>query len=340
MSDIEMIQPTIQSMITSTTAKSKRISADTSLSNTSLSPQRSKLARINKIDPIVIYSGTKNFDLSERIEIENDIYTQTGAEINFIMLDKYKNLLIFPMSKEDAQKIMICETLLDSRKKVDLSLNNEKRIVDSRPKLVIFGLTYDEALKYESNLKSQGIVEIINLQKKEYFSVPKIIKVVLDSQETADELEEEGEILILRSKFRIEKDRKNNKQQANNNSTVFGQNMASTASKNNNRQENVGQQADDKKFEQLFDKLNSVITATSSKLNDSIAAVKTELLVELKNNSLQTKEQISKNNANLAIAITEIVNKSRKLKTNELLKAEEVLSVIDKCCKIDTVSNL
>ena len=100
------------------------------------------------------------------------------------------------------------------------------------------------------------------------------------------------------------------------------------------------QQADDKKFDQLFDKLNSVITATSSKLNDSIANVKTELLEELKSNSLQTKEQISKNNANLAIAITEIVNKSRKLKSNEILKAEEVLSVIDKCCKIDTVSNL
>jgi uncharacterized protein YdcH (DUF465 family) len=288
----------------------------------------------------VIYAGINNFDLSKRIEIENEIYTETGAEINFIMLDKYKNLLIFPMSKEDAQKIMNCETFLDSRKKVDLSLNNEKRLVDLRPKLVIFGLTYDEALKYESILNNQGIVEIINLQKKENFSVPKIIKVVLDSQETANDLEEEGEIHILRSKFRVEKDRKSNKQQTNNNSTVFGQNMASTASKSNNRQDHVVQQADDKKFDQLFDKLNSVITATSSKLNDSIANVKTELLEELKNNSLQTKEQISKNNANLAIAITEIVNKSRKLKPNEVLKAEEVLGVIDKCCKIDTVSNL
>ena len=116
--------------------------------------------------------------------------------------------------------------------------------------------------------------------------------------------------------------------------------MASTASKSNNRQEHMVQQADDKKFDQLFDKLNLVITATNSKLNDSIATVKTELVEEMKNNSLQTREQISKNNANLAIAITEIVNKSRMLKLHEVLKAEEVLSVIDKCCKIDTVNNV
>jgi len=52
------------------------------------------------------------------------------SELKFTMLDKNGNLLIFPKTKEDAQKIMLCGSLLSSRKKIDLSTNEKKVMID------------------------------------------------------------------------------------------------------------------------------------------------------------------------------------------------------------------
>ena len=65
--------------------------------------------------------------------------SDSSCDLKFTMLDKNGNLLIFPKTKEDAHKIMLCDSLLNRRKKIDLS-TNEKRKNDDRPKLVIFGL--------------------------------------------------------------------------------------------------------------------------------------------------------------------------------------------------------
>jgi len=63
----------------------------------------------------------------------------------------------------------------------------EKKPLDNRPKLVIFGLTFEEANKHFSQLKESGIIEIIDLENKSLFNfkTTRIVKVVMKDEETA-----------------------------------------------------------------------------------------------------------------------------------------------------------
>ena len=112
--------PTIASL--SNNSKNKRsLDNDESINSSKLTPQRNKQNKLEKIDPIRVLAGNEPFDLSDRISFESEIISETNAEIKFIMLDKNKNLLIFPCSNEDANQIMVCDGLLNSRKKINLS---------------------------------------------------------------------------------------------------------------------------------------------------------------------------------------------------------------------------
>jgi hypothetical protein len=246
------------------------------------------------------------------------------------MLDKNRNLLIFPKTKEDAHKIMICDSLLNRRKKIDLS-TNEKRKNDDRPKLVIFGLQYSEALKYFEDLKSNGVIELIDLAKKNSFnfSTPNIVKVVIDNEKLADELVDSGEIFIGKCGFRVERDVP--KQKINTVSKKFSLNHNYTS---NHQQIIRNNQPAPSDSNNTNSSNNHLLDQISKLFEFKIDNLKTDLVKELKGSA---KKVVAKNNEYLASAITEIVNVSRKLNINEDLRVDTTLKIINTHCKLDNV---
>ncbi len=283
-----------------------------------------KAAKSERIDPILVIAGDMPFDLSDRIALNNGIMSESSCDLKFTMLDKNRNLLIFPKTKEDAHKIMICDSLLNRRKKIDLS-TNEKRMNDDRPKLVIFGLKYSEALKYFDELKSNGVIELIELAKKNSFNLssPNIVKVVIDNAKLADELVDSGEIFIGKCGFRVMRDV--SKLKMNTVSKKFSLNNNYTS----NHQQIIRNNQPAPSDSNNTNSSNNHLLDQISKLFE----VKIDNLVkELKGSA---KKVVAKNNEHLASAITEIVNVSRKLSINEDLRVETTLKIINTHCKLD-----
>ena len=127
---------------------------------------------------------------------------KTGAQIKFTMFDKYGNLLIYPLSENDCEKIMNCNELFNGC--VKKNLNNK----DNRPKAVIIGLSYSLAHKYSDELEEYGIVEIINLSKSGSTKEANIVKIVFDTEQNANELINVAEIQIRNCKFDVAEERK------------------------------------------------------------------------------------------------------------------------------------
>ncbi len=162
----------------------------------------SKKDKMSKIDPILIINdGSSQFNRSNFIEFDNNITSTTNAGIKFTMLDKKGNLLIFPKSTPDAEKIMKCDQLFSGFKKIDLGKK------DNRPKAVIIGLTYELANLYIEWLKSYGIIEVINLSRTEKVN---IVKVVFEKTEDCTKLIKNGIIEIESSTFKVCEDRRKN----------------------------------------------------------------------------------------------------------------------------------
>jgi hypothetical protein len=116
------------------------------------------------------------------------------------MLD-IKDLLIFPKTTSDADKIMKCDQLFNGCKKIDLG----KR--DNRPKAVIIGLTYELASMYIEWLRNYGIIEVINLSKTEKVNK---VKVVFEKTEDCSNLVASGSVEIESSTFKVCEDRRKN----------------------------------------------------------------------------------------------------------------------------------
>jgi hypothetical protein len=232
------------------------------------------------------------------------------------MLDKNKNLLIFPQTREDSQKIMNCSVLLGARKKIDLSKNNLTRSADNRPKLVIFELTHEEATKYKLELREKGIVEVIDLQKREFndyqskATPPRIVKVIMISKEAADQLFKEGEITIKRSKFRVARDHSYQKQTTYN---AFSFKQVNNKQVNNNLQQAMPSNHRNVQTTVQTSEINN-LNDLFAKLNETLNKNKQETISEMKNVRELTRHQINKNNSNLALAITQVI-KRRKKKT-------------------------
>jgi hypothetical protein len=289
-----------------------------------------KLSKAERVDPILVIAGASPFDLSDRIALNNGIMSDSESELKFTMLDKNGNLLIFPKTKEDAKKIMLCESLLSARKKIDLS-TNEKKKNDDRPKIVIFGLQYSEALKYFEDLKSQGVIELIDLAKKNSFnfSAPNIVKAVMDNAETADELVNFGEVFIGKSGFRVEHDAPKTKMNTTSNKNSLNHNYYTNQPQFNRNNQPATKDSNNANINSSNDDLLEKISKT---FNDTIANLKIDLVKEIKGN---VKSVVAKNNEQLANAITEVINMSRKLKTNEILKPDTTLKIVNSHCKFD-----
>jgi hypothetical protein len=167
-----------------------------------LNEKDSKKDKMSKIDPIlIINNGSSQFNRSNFIEFDNKITSTTNAGIKFTMLDKKGNLLIFPKTTSDADKIMKCDQLFNGCKKIDLGKK------DNRPKAVIIGLTYELANLYIDWLKNYGIIEVINLSRTEKVN---IVKVVFEKTEDCANLVASGSVEIESSSFKVCEDRRKN----------------------------------------------------------------------------------------------------------------------------------
>jgi hypothetical protein len=270
----------------------------------SLPENKQKKEKMVKIDPILIIKNKDTkFEKTDWIEFDSDIMNKTGAKIKFTMFDKYGNLLIYPLSEIDCEKIMNCNELFNGC--VKKNLNNK----DNRPKAVIIGLSHSLARKYSDELEEYGIVEFINLSKSGSTKEANIVKVVFDTEQKAKELINVAEIEIRNCKFDVAEERKKiirtNTNVPKLNSNVNKPSIEATSSNSAGINDII----------LLLNKNNDGLNAKLEKLENNI--LKSNLNLEQKIN-----ENMQQNNLKLATALIDIVNS--KLDTNSKIPIESV----------------
>ena len=142
----------------------------------------------------------------------------------------------------------------------------------------------------------------------------------MKDEETATQLEESGEIEIKRLKFKVEKD-KPKKRTSSNKFNNFNQPSTHNSFGQLQQQQQQSNNPPQPDLKTLF-----------AQLTKTIENGKKEILEEIKKSAASTREAINKNNSNLAVAITQVINMSRKLNPREELKSSVVIDVINQCC--------
>ena len=322
---------TIGSMREEALNSNKRALNDTNDSNQSPAFQQPfKAYKPTLIDPILILSGIDVFNRSDYIEFDSEISEKTGAEIKFTKLDKNGNLLIFPRSSEGADLILNCKDLFPGLKKIDL--NNK----DTRPKIVIFGLTHQLALKYKSNLTQEGIVELINLTK---MGAPQanIVKAVFEDVEKANSVIKQGFIQIKYNKFKVEKDYPRSKPE-----NKIKQRVANYENSYNNQMNaaNENEIAESRTMNKHINgnsttELSALFSELHSRLDSDKIDSKNNLTIELNKNKLELEsalnEKMIKNNNCLISAFVDIINATFTTKIDKTKAKNQINS---KCNKV------
>lgn len=299
--------------------------------NTSMSPPETdvnKKHRLEKVGPILILANESfKFDRRDYISFDHSIIETTEADIKFTKLDRHENLLIFPSSFEDADIIMNCKQLYPELKKINL---NDK---DNRPKIIIKGLSYSAASTHMEKLEEEGVEELINLTKVGNKPV-NIVKVVMKDEITASNLLEKGWFTILHLDFKVEKDiPKFKANQRQNNPLDF----PTRVEFNTNNQRNQHQTPKVANLDDIHSLFNNLNFRLDRDFAMQTLKLKQETSVEIAQ-SIEISESnimkvIQKNNANLATAISQIIN---IVAIQGSIDPEVSLNIMNQCCPINT----
>lgn len=158
---------------------------DTSAENSPTSQQNAKVARTAS-KPILIFKPSliSNLSTFEARSAVSEVLREAGFDSNNIKfsITQNDNVLVHIESTTMRQQLL-GDSIFSDCKKIDLSKK------DSKPALIMRGLTFDEAIHHyhKGNFESIGVVEVVEMSTGRHDGrTPRLVRVVFESQESID----------------------------------------------------------------------------------------------------------------------------------------------------------
>ena len=109
----------------------------------------------------ILYFTNEFIDTIEKNNIVDSVAEACDAKIKFYKIDKNKNLLLFPATKEDATKLNRFEGLFNGCQKKDL----EKSEINKTRAVILKAITFEETQDVKKDLYELGVVDCEDMSK-------------------------------------------------------------------------------------------------------------------------------------------------------------------------------
>jgi hypothetical protein len=155
--------------------------------------KKEQKAQNTRTKPVVVFNIEEIFKVKKRYikELNEQV---PEARINEIKFTANGNMLIYTESTDDVESIMQNDLIFNKSRKIDLNITKKKFF------FVIKGLTYEEAVENQIELKAMGVDEINQIGKNKDL---KIVKIAVYDKNAGTKMKKQG-IKLNYVKHRVE----------------------------------------------------------------------------------------------------------------------------------------